>query len=349
MDDIHEILQAISTHDVEGSVIATIVDVQGSAYKKEGAMMLFSPEGLQTGMLSAGCLEEDLAERIKRFGVGRQAELLTYDMRAEHDLLWGQGSGCNGVIQILVEPVNRALLFHLNKMKDLLNKGKAITVWKELPEGDNRMNYLYQSGTEHFGHVKQDDGFLQVIKTASYLSGEKGVHKLGEMKKRIYCDCYKPKPRLVIFGAGDDAKPLVSLADQSGFNVELADWREGLCNKQRFPEVQQVYVGFPHELQQQITLNPSDFVILLTHNFLRDKELLAYLKNERLRYLGILGSTKRTKRLLGGHEAPANLFSPIGISIDAEGPDEIAVSIVAELIQQKKKQWNEEVTIRESS
>ncbi|UOQ49913.1 XdhC family protein [Gracilibacillus caseinilyticus] len=349
MDDIHGILQAVSTHDVEGSVIATIVDVQGSAYKKEGAMMLISPDGLQTGMLSAGCLEEDLAGRIKHFGVGRQAELLTYDMRAEHDLLWGQGSGCNGVIQILVEPVNRALVFHLNKIKDLLDKGRTITVWKELPAENNQMNYLYQSDEEHFGHVNQDDGFLHVTKNASYVSGEKGVKKLGETKKRIYCDCYKPKSRLLIFGAGDDAKPLVSLADQSGFIVDLADWREAFCDKQRFPEVRHFYVGFPNELQQQLKLKSSDFVILLTHNFQRDKELLAFLKNEPLRYLGILGSAKRTKRLLGGQEAPANLFSPIGLTIDAEGPNEIAVSIVAELIQQRKKQWSEEVSIRETS
>ncbi|MGN8646101.1 XdhC family protein [Gracilibacillus sp. HCP3S3_G5_1] len=337
MDDIHEILTSISNHSVEGSVLATIVDVKGSAYKKEGAMMLFKPDGSQTGMLSAGCLEVDLAERIERMGIGKKPELLTYDMRADNDLLWGQGSGCNGVIKVLVEPVDRMLLQHLQRVKEALNSDQKVLVYKELPVENGTMNYLFQTDNAQFGEVNEPSTINQVIRKAISFSYIRGTQYMTSTQQFLYLDCYQPKPRLIIIGAGDDAKPIVRLASQTGFRVEVADWREELCNQFNFPEAVKHYLGFPNELQHQIHFKASDYVILLTHNFQRDKELLAFLKEQPLRYLGVLGSAKRTKRLLGGQEPPNHLFSPIGINIDAEGAKEIAISVIAELIQVKKK------------
>jgi xanthine dehydrogenase accessory factor len=104
-----------------------------------------------------------------------------------------------------------------------------------------------------------------------------------------------------------------------------------------FPKADQIIVAFPEESLKQLTFNPSDSVVIVSHNFQRDKEYLHSLLYHDLTYLGVLGSRSRTERLLGGKEIPTHLKSPVGLSIGAEGPEEIAVSIVAELIQQRKR------------
>ncbi|WP_018931883.1 XdhC family protein [Gracilibacillus lacisalsi] len=344
MDDIHEVLTSLTNQQV-GSILATIVDVKGSAYKKEGAMMLFKPDGSQIGMLSAGCLEVDLVERITRLGIGKEPELITYDMRADNDLLWGQGSGCNGVIQVLVEPVDHVLLQHLYRIKKALDNGQKVLIYKELPTENKAMNYWFQTNGAQFGKVNENSTLNQLMQSSN--SFTRGTQKMTHSQQAIYFDCYQPKPRLIVIGAGDDAKPIVRLASETGFRVEIADWREELCNTINFPEANKHYLGFPKELQQQISFHTTDYVILLTHNFQRDKELLSFLIEEPLRYLGVLGSARRTKRLLAGQRPPKNLFSPIGININAESANEIAVSVMAELIQEKKKMLKSEEVVDE--
>lgn len=149
----------------------------------------------------------------------------------------------------------------------------------------------------------------------------------------LYVHCFEPRPTLFIFGAGEDAKPLVSLAKETGFFVTVCDWREGLCTPVRFPEADRCIIGFPKEIMSSISIKKQDFIMIMTHHFKRDQELLEILQNCPCRYLGVLGSRHRTSRLLGGIDKPNWICSPAGLSIGAEGPSEIAVSIMAEMIQ----------------
>ncbi|UOQ43703.1 XdhC family protein [Halobacillus salinarum] len=325
MDDIHQIFPEAET----GDVLATIVHVEGSAYKKEGAMMLFKQNGSQVGMISAGCLEEDVAERIKR-NESKDAEIIVYDMRGYRDLMWGEGSGCNGLIQVLLEPITDVLSSQLTKLKVLLEQGKKVTMYKKLPIGNSEVKTLYRAGEEYFGDNDYFSG-----KSLEMTSQKFGKTKEGE--KEVYFHCFQPKERLIVLGAGKDAIPLVDMASKTGFSVIVADWRPALCTKEHFPDADERIVGFPTDLVNKIQFSPNDFVVLLTHSFQKDKELLSYLIGKELKYLAVLGSKQRTKRLLGTDVLPPLITTPAGLSIDAEGADEIAISIIAQLIQVSKK------------
>ena len=176
-----------------------------------------------------------------------------------------------------------------------------------------------------------------LLKKLHLMPQKSGILFSNELASNIYTHTFEPKPRLMIFGAGEDVIPLVDLANKTGFSVIVSDWRPALCNKEVFPKADQLIVGFPEESLEKIGFHPTDSAIVVSHNFQRDKEYLQYLLTKEIRYLGVLGSKNRTQRLLEGNIIPPHVKSPIGLSIGAEGPEEIAVSIVAELIQQRKK------------
>ncbi|WP_054712085.1 XdhC family protein [Bacillus sp. JCM 19041] len=153
----------------------------------------------------------------------------------------------------------------------------------------------------------------------------------------MYIHIFNSKPRLILFGAHADARPLVQFAAQSGFSVHVCDWRSAFCQSRFFPQAEAMYLGFPHEVLPQISFSTNDYVVLMTHHFGHDREILSYMFDQEVAYLGVLGSKKRTSRLLATSHLPDKVRSPIGLSIQAEGPHEIAISIVAELIQESKR------------
>ncbi|GEM_PF-272876 len=147
---------------------------------------------------------------------------------------------------------------------------------------------------------------------------------------------YTPTPRLIIIGAGNDVIPVARLARSAGFRVVVADWRESLCTSERFPETELV-LGFPCEIMPLLKVTKGDYLILMTHNFPRERELLEMVVDCEYAYLGIMGSKTRTARLLDGLPPLKNVHSPVGLSIGADGPEQIAISIAAELIACKHK------------
>ncbi|RGR84994.1 XdhC family protein [Heyndrickxia coagulans] len=338
MEDMYSILEEISP-DSSGSVLATVIRVEGSAYKKTGASMLIKPDGTWTGLLSAGCLEEDLAARIQA-GLGRKPETVVYDMRSDDDLAWGTGSGCNGAIHIYIEPVDAGYAAHLLEFKQLLKNGTAVTGIKFLASG----TYLFiTEDGKQFGSFQGelDEDVVRCIRM------KKGTFIFPAQQEEVYIRHYRPKPRFILFGAGKDAMPLCALAAKAGFSVIVSDWRPGLCNRNHFPDADEIAAGFPAEVftAGRITIHRDDYVMIMTHNFSRDQEILAYVLQKNPHYLGVLGSAKRTKRLLGTEKLPPGVRSPAGLSISAEGPEEIAISIVAECIQLKNGRVGEGVLI----
>jgi xanthine dehydrogenase accessory factor len=333
MEGIHEILDAVYSTS-EGDVLATIIRVEGSAYRKEGTSMLVRKDGTQIGMLSAGCLEEDLALRVEETRIQRITQTVIYDTSDENDLLWGQGAGCTGVISVLLEPVDACLRAHLCKLKFHLECGRRVTVIKKFTKEQTVSDYLFITEDDFFG--KWHGGIPVEVK--SLLSGihqtysKSGMKFIRQLASSIYIHSFEPKPRLIVFGAGRDAVPLVKLAAQAGFSILVSDWRPAFCKEEFFPDADQLMVGFPSEVIPRLQLSRYDSVLILTHHFQKDKEILNQLKGEKLKYLGVLGSRSRTQRLLDGNPIPPEISSPVGLAIGAEGPEEIAVSIVAELI-----------------
>ncbi|MBA2876645.1 XdhC family protein [Thermaerobacillus caldiproteolyticus] len=332
MDDIYRVLKVISESNTK-SVLATIIHVEGSAYRKEGACMLFQDDGTQIGLLSGGCLEEDLA--IKAQEVLREgcAKTFVFDMKHEDDLSWGQGTGCNGIIHVLLEPINEKFREYLLTLKDRLDRRERVLLARKLTAQSDEKNLLFltESGST-FGGWKEEipQKLRDLLHSSIPFKAISGIQTISDMP--FYIHHYWPKPRLIIFGANPDTKPLVSFAHQLGFLIIVTDWRPALCNREHFPDADQLMIGFPEEIVPKLSLTPYDFVVIMTHHFRRDQEILSLLINKKLYYLGILGPRRRTERLLGNQVIPPFLHSPIGLAISARGPEEIAISVLAEII-----------------
>jgi len=301
--------------------------------------MLINEDGTTVGTLSAGCLEEDLIARIKEPN-NQVRQLIEYDMRTTDLISWGEGAGCNGVLQILVEPIDVRYHYHLCELKSALDNGKIVLIAKKTDATGKGMQYLFVTEEQDsFGnwHGQMPEEIRHWL-----TQPKKGMVSCGKRQSTngngdYFIQTIKPQPRLIVFGAGPDAIPLVSLASNIGFKVTVVDWRPALSTEERFPTADLV-VGFPDEVIEKLAIQKDDYIILLTHNFQKDKELISHLISRELMYLGVLGSVDRTSRLLDTNEFPPYLSTPAGLSIHAKGPEEIAVSIAGELIQVYRSQ-----------
>jgi xanthine dehydrogenase accessory factor len=338
VEDLYEILDVVIRSDKSPLVIATIIKVEGSSYKKEGSSMLFLVNHSKVGMITAGCLEEELAERAKQVWEIGEPCTVRYDMSSEDDLSWGQGAGCNGVLTVLLEPVKDELIQNLFTLKECLDAKKIVTriiqFTKEFELKEDL--YVVDDGTSFGSGDINHDYVKNLIKRRKSYEVEKGIKTIEQSTDIFFINQIVPKPCLYLFGAGEDARPLVSLAARTGFKITVIDWRPALCNKEYFPNAEQFILGTPEEVMKRLTFTPMDFVVIMTHQFQKDQYFLTSLAKEHLFYLGILGPKRRTERLLGFSKVPESIHSPIGLSIGAKGAEEIAISIVGEMIDKMR-------------
>ncbi|MEI2634324.1 MULTISPECIES: XdhC family protein [Bacillus] len=326
MGNLHMILDAL-LKDQDEAVLATIVQVEGSAYRKAGASMLFKKNGERVGLLSGGCVEEDLFQRISEMADQLTSALISYDMRAEDDLSWGMGAGCNGMIHIHAERITQERRRHYEIVRDCLHSGKAVTAVKQIKSS----RYLFLSEKGCFGNWP-DAPLQDIQRIASTLHLPYFDPSTNMFIQRIV-----PKPRLILFGAGPDIVPLANLAADTGFSVIVTDWRPAYCTSSLFPKADQLITAFPEQMLNEFQFFPQDAAVVATHHFQHDQAIVDCLFSQHLHYIGLLGSANRTKRLLNGKQPPAHFYSPVGLKIGAEGPEEIAVSVVAEIIQIRKR------------
>ncbi|MCY9374077.1 XdhC family protein [Bacillus sp. T17B1] len=326
MGNLHMVLDAL-LEDQDEAVLATIVQVEGSAYQKAGASMLYKKNGERVGLLSGGCVEEDLLHRISELGDQLTSALIPYDMRAEDDLSWGMGAGCNGIIHIHAERITQEKRRHYERVRDCLHSGKAVTAVTQL--GSSR--YVFLSENEQFGNWP-DAPLQDIQRTVSTLHLPHFNPSTNIFIQRI-----EPKPRLILFGAGPDVVPLANLAADTGFSVIVSDWRPAYCTPSQFPKADRLITALPEQMLSEFQFYPHDAAVVATHHFQHDQAIIDFLFSQHLHYIGLLGSVNRTKRLLNGKQPPAHFYSPVGLKIGAEGPEEIAVSVVAEIIQTRKR------------
>ncbi|WP_261808156.1 XdhC family protein [Paenibacillus sp. N3.4] len=293
----------------QASVIATVMEVVGHAYRKQGAIMLLMEDGSSVGSISPGCLEADLAEYRSAVWESQKPQVVEYDMRPVDDMGWGETIGCGGLIRVLLEPIAGELLVHLLAIKTSLDRGEAIQLVRTFTDGYSNTAYELLIEGEAIAAITPIRGAVA----------------------HTFCSLFAPKPRVVIFGANDDAIPLAQMAVSAGFRVVVADWRDTFCTVERFPGASTV-VAFPERLINEIKLNNQDYVVVMSHQFQKDADFVNKALGSPLRYLGIMGSRQRTEKMIEGLERPDWLHYPIGLRIGSEGPVENAVSVLAELI-----------------
>ncbi|MEH7383701.1 XdhC family protein [Bacillus sp. JJ1533] len=320
MNDVYQVIERAIT-STQPSVMATIIKVEGSAYLKEGTSMLFFEDGRKIGLISPGCIEEDLSYGVKEVFEDGKSKTIIYNSRAEDDVIWGQEIGCGGVIYILLELVDDHFKENLRKVHNQLKSGRWVL----------HVIKFSSNFTVEFSGYLTENGELIGDKRVKTFDNSKWHNKSG-FSNLVYYHTYTPKKRLIIFGAGPDVKPLVELAAKTGFSVIVCDWRESLCNRDYFPQADQFIIGFPKDIFQKFTFTHKDYVVLMTHNLKRDKEIVSFLLKMNLRYFGILGSKQRIDLLIGENSKPCWVSAPVGLSIGAQGATEIAISIIAEII-----------------
>lgn len=301
----------------KNSYLATIVKVEGTAYRKEGTMMFITDAGKEKGLLTGGCVEQDLLARIE-MQQKTKAFLMEYDLRSEDDLTWGQGIGCDGKIYIMVEPVTPATSKVFQQLKSHMQKGESVKLIKSFHKLDNFLVNTVSPQTKTETNVA----------STSFLDTD---------NKYIFTQALSPQPRLIIYGAGPDVKPVVSFASKAGFYVILSDWREAICSADNFPDAKEYQIGSPTQVLAAIKPSEDDYVLLMTHSFSKDQEFVHLLLERRVKFFGLLGSKKRSEKLLAEKIKPDWIHYPVGISIHSESPEEIAISITAQLIKIKNE------------
>ena len=334
--------------------LATVVYVKGSAYRRPGARMLVTSDGRSAGMISGGCLEDDVREHAAKVIASGEPRIVTYDSTAPEDIVFGLG--CNGVVKVLIEPVGAAArdsecdpLTFLAVCHDRRQSGRMATVFSS-ENGPASARPAARLIRWPDGHITAnfEDPVLraQLLRTLDDTNGRRAAIRqipceVGGRFGALF-ETIAPPTSLLIFGAGDDAMPLAQLAKQIGWHVTVIDARPAYAKAERFPSADAVLCVQPDAIAQhaQIALAPQAIAMVMTHSFTRDKEILRTLVPRKLRYTGVLGPHVRTQRLLDElasegatftAEMIERLHGPAGLDIAAETPEEIAISIIAEM------------------
>lgn len=335
------ILAFVDNHSAE-AVLATVIRVQGHAYRKEGAAMLLTEDGRRIGSISPGCLEADLHARVAAVLGAGVHEVVDYNMRPEEDFVWGEEIGCGGEIRILLEPLTETLRGLLREIGRQVRRGERVRLVRREAEG--RLRYRLEPAEARLDGVAD-----QALPVAGSVSrhNEAGLPASGSPFampasgcQRADCETdgalsftseFAPPERLVIFGAGDEAAAVEELARGVGFRTVVADWRPALCNPGRFPHAATL-VGEPERIMSDLRIGASDYIMIGSHHLRRDREMAALVMPLKPAYVGIVGSARRVGLVLGGMAPEPFVSGPIGLAIGAEGAEEIAVSVAAELI-----------------
>ena len=315
--EIHAIVRHLTSAGASApSVLATLVAVQGSSYRRPGARLLISDDGIRMGSVSGGCLEEDILERAQKVAETGLPQLALYDTTSENDLVWGVGLGCHGVVQVLIERLPSQPAW-------------ADTIARNLKKGQpSKLAVVWRSGGEAvIGTHLFDKELIPCFR------GSK--ESLG-----IFIETVLPPPHLAIFGAGDDAKPLSRMAKEIGWTVTVADPRPAFVTTDRFPDANGLVCAPPADLVERAAPGEEALAVVMTHRYVHDMPILSSLLARPLAFLGLLGPRKRAERILddlasGGFEVTpamrARLHAPVGLDIGGDSPGEVALSIVAEI------------------
>ena len=354
MKETREILDALAALRARGepAALATIVRVKGSTYRRAGARLLIRQDGTTLGSISGGCLEGDVAEAAREvLRTGRQ-RMLTYDLTADDDAVWGLGLGCNGAIDVFVEAVRpEATPDHGALLQGCINARRfaALATVIGSPSPDGRVPLGARLFVPEGGAVEGSLGDAATdasVAAAARAQIEAGTPatvplELPGGRGELFIDVIAPPLPLLVCGAGHDALPLVRLAHAQGWWVMVADSRPAYSTKERFPEADEVFLVQDREVAKAVRIDRHTFAVVMTHNFLHDLEILRGLVETPARYIGLLGPRARTDKLLaelqkGGVALDGaqrcRMYGPVGLDTGADSPEEIALSILAEIL-----------------
>lgn len=340
MSELDDVLAALDASFGDDVALATVVAVRGSTYRREGARLVIPAVGATVGNISGGCLEGDVVQAAREVLASGRPQLLSFDLTADDEAVWGWGLGCNGAIDVLVEPAAMARPY-VSAMRSARRDDRAVALVTVIdgPRTGDRLIVNPDGSTEG------DLGPAARVAALDALgAGRSAMIDLptGGAGARAFVEVLEPPLRLVICGAGHDAVPVVEFGARLGWRVEVIDDRRAFLTTERFPQAARLVHAQPAEAAAAVAADDHTHVVVMSHNFLRDAAYLGSFLVPRVAYLGMLGPATRLERLIDalvaeGHPPPspdavARVHGPAGLDIGAEGPEEIAWAIVAEIL-----------------
>jgi xanthine/CO dehydrogenase XdhC/CoxF family maturation factor len=357
MTDLENILPLWHALESSGSdyVLATVVDVDGPSYRKPGARMLIAKDGRRAGTVSGGCLESEVAKRA--WWLTESGPVVERYSTAEDDGDMPYGSGCGGVVYVLLE--RRATAAPLLTALEAAFHARVPLAIATVLDGADIAKRVFSGATIQDREVTQciDGSSETILRNLAALALERMQSidqrmTISGSETRVWVDYRAARPGLWIFGAGDDAKPLLRLARELGWFAAIADGRSNLTTHKRFPGADTVLALPVSTLPAAgslllADLKATDAAVLLTHSFEQDSRILAALfaQDALPVFVGVLGPQRRTRevlaeaaRLLGlpnpterAEQWLAQLHAPTGLDLGADTPAAIALSIIAEI------------------
>jgi xanthine dehydrogenase accessory factor len=330
-------------NDGTEAVLATVVAVEGSAYRRPGAKMLLWPDGGGAGSITAGCLEDEvraLATDVLADGAPR---VETWDLMGDDDV-WGLGVGCNGIITVLLEPLSEAY----RPVVDARAAGEPIAIATVVDGGTDAVvgDRAYYRSEEGFADADLPEPILDDLAAPTRRLLEAGRAETLTVERRgdtveVFVDGVAPPPELVVFGSGHDVGPVVELAKLVDFRVTVVSFRGGRADADRFPRADAVVSSSPREVADLRVWDTNSYAVVMSHNFLDDRLALAQLLETQVPYIGLMGPKKRFAEICEAFEAEdrpvtdaerERIHTPVGVSLGGDAPYQIAFSIVAEVL-----------------
>jgi xanthine dehydrogenase accessory factor len=345
MSGLNDLLQAIDTaaHHGEESILATVVKVEGSAYRRPGARMLIPIHGRTVGTVSGGCLEHDLAKKawwltdsgepvVRRYSTGA-----TEDEDDEQSALTF-GLGCNGTVFVMLERLRAKspapAIELLRRVRDSQQPAAMATVIASSRDASARVGDRLLSDTEgSVRNLQLDEAIRRDLhKTLAQKKSSTRLYSNARGEVEVFFEYIAPPPRLVIIGAGHDAQPLVRMAKLLDWHVSVVDSRSHFARAERFPQADAVVLASLDNPFDLAPLIDGAFVAVMTHSYRQDRHWLGLALQATPAYLGQLGPKERTERLLAeigpGHCA---LHYPMGLDLGGDAPQSVALAILAEM------------------
>jgi xanthine dehydrogenase accessory factor len=334
-------------HD-EQDVLATIVDVEGNAYRRPGAKMLLEADGSGVGAITAGCLEDELLKAADSIRETGRPELVTYDLMEDDEDVWGLGVGCNGVIDVLLEPLDETYEPALDAFREGRDIG-VLTVIEgngDLSRGDRA--YLNAESNRLEAPDGGDDWPAALAPPAADLA-RSGKADLVTIETdsgllSVFIDGIAAPAELLVFGTGHDVGPVTEFAAKNDFHVTVVGFRGGVELAERFPAADDVVSTSPRDIATALELTDRTYAVVMTHNFLDDQLTVETLLASPVQYVGLMGPNERFEEMLDAFEDDGvsfdegtveSLYTPIGLDLGGGSPYQIAHSIVAEILAVK--------------
>lgn len=340
MKESQEILKKISQFAPdEKAILATVVDVVGSGYRRPGARMLIDENGFAVGTVSGGCLEADVLERAKKVLETGESIVITYDTTQDENSVFGLSMGCRGIVRILLEKVSNDDGF-FKLLREVFESRKSFSTATIVSSNNENLPVgarLFFNGSEIISeNFKSEISNSTIEKLQSFSNEKKSNREILDFGE-VFFETINPPLNLLLFGAGFDALPVVKFAKELGWRVSVIDHRAAYANRERLPEADEIIVSSSEDLDENVFQDENSVGVIMTHNYERDRNILRRLLHSKCLYVGALGPKTRTENLLAeigenfSDEQLKKLHAPVGLDIGAETPEEIALAVVAEI------------------